>query len=934
MFTVFVILISLCPTLLMGYTTVSGDVSGQTWGAQTYFVTNNIYVNDDATLTVASGAVVKFAEGTYLTVNGRLDVNGSSSTPVWFTSMQENALGDDIPGSNGFPEPGDWSGIQMNGYQNNDGIGEFDYCRVRYGGDSPLYANVRYYQSDSGHFTNCESQYSAAYGLLVESCSIEISSSSFSHNADYAARLHVVPIQSYPNNVATSNGVNAFGINGVVSENMTWTETTSSVILSLTGGVTINDDITCTIPAGTIIKADDDGQFSVHGTLDVNGSETDPVVFTSLQDDSYGGDTNSDGSTTTPAAGDWGGISLYGYQSADGIGEFDYSRVRYGGNSSGYADANLYFCYSDSGHFTNSSCEYSLQHGLRVASCTVDISNSIFSHNAEYAAHLSGVTILAYPNNSATDNGVNALGLSGTVSENMTWAETSSSAITTLVGLVTVNEDVTCTIPAGTIIKSNGDGQFSVHGTLDVNGSETDPVVFTSLQDDSYGGDTNNDGSTTTPAAGDWGGISLYGYQSADGIGEFDYSRVRYGGNSSGYADANLYFCYSDSGHFTNSSCEYSLQHGLRVASCTVDISNSIFSHNAEYAAHLSGVTILAYPNNSATDNGVNALGLSGTVSENMTWAETSSSAITTLVGLVTVNEDVTCTIPAGTIIKSNGDGQFSVHGTLDVNGSETDPVVFTSLQDDSYGGDTNNDGSTTTPAAGDWGGISLYGYGDDVGVGEFDYCRVRYGGNSSGYADANLCFCYSDSGYFTNSVCEYSLQEGIRISEALPVFRGSSFVENSGYGVYISGDSNPDFGTNTREPGMNIFAGNDGGNYQFCNNSSNVINAYHNSWEQSDAASIDAHIYDDDEDHARGEVLFNPWLGAPPATPQNVVISIESEQVCISWEAVVMATSYTVYSDSDPYGAFTVIEWSGPETNWCETFGFDKFYRVTAQNE
>jgi hypothetical protein len=255
-------------------------------------------------------------------------------------------------------------------------------------------------------------------------------------------------------------------------------------------------------------------------------------------------------------------------------------------------------------------------------------------------------------------------------------------------------------------------------------------------------------------------------------------------------------------------------------------------------------------------------------------------------------------------------------------------------LQDDSYGGDTNNDGSTTTPAAGDWGGISLYGYGDDVGVGEFDYCRVRYGGNSSGYADANLCFCYSDSGYFTNSVCEYSLQEGIRISEALPVFRGSSFVENSGYGVYISGDSNPDFGTNTREPGMNIFAGNDGGNYQFCNNSSNVINAYHNSWEQSDAASIDAHIYDDDEDHARGEVLFNPWLGAPPATPQNVVISIESEQVCISWEAVVMATSYTVYSDSDPYGAFTVIEWSGPETNWCETFGFDKFYRVTAQNE
>jgi hypothetical protein len=111
------------------------------------------------------------------------------------------------------------------------------------------------------------------------------------------------------------------------------------------------------------------------------------------------------------------------------------------------------------------------------------------------------------------------LDISGTITHSTTWSPESASAYV-IEGVLDVPAGVTLTLAPGTVVKASGADDYNeqypynvnVEGTLDAVGTAARPVIFTSVNDNTAGGDTG----TGVPKAGDWGGILLTGSGSAD----------------------------------------------------------------------------------------------------------------------------------------------------------------------------------------------------------------------------------------------------------------------------------------------------------------------------------------------------------------------------------------------------------------------------------
>ena len=112
-----------------------------------------------------------------------------------------------------------------------------------------------------------------------------------------------------------------------------------------------------------------------------------------------------------------------------------------------------------------------------------------------------------------------------------------------------------------------------------------------------------------------------------------------------------------------------------------------------------------------------------------------------------------TLTINAGAVVKF-GDGLSLLtrdSGRISAQGSAESPVVFTSLHDDLWGGDTNGNQDATTPEPGVWGSVYL---GTRSGN-KFEYCHFYYGGgwmdgmldlgSSSGTSVKNCTFAFAE---------------------------------------------------------------------------------------------------------------------------------------------------------------------------------------------
>ncbi len=185
----------------------------------------------------------------------------------------------------------------------------------------------------------------------------------------------------------------------------------------------------------------------------------------------------------------------------------------------------------------------------------------------------------------------------GLMTASTTWLK---DQIYIIQGTLTVSSTATLTIKQGAVVKFNSTtSQMIVDGKLDVQGTSTDPVYFTSIEDDSVGGDMNDDATATTPGTGNWDAITL----DAKSTTTIKNAIIRYGGSNDGTADADIYI---NGGYLsaTSTVIASSSFYGLQIASGTVKVTTSTFIGNLYDGFRLYGAANVTVTTSSFVNNG------------------------------------------------------------------------------------------------------------------------------------------------------------------------------------------------------------------------------------------------------------------------------------------------------------------------------------------
>jgi hypothetical protein len=380
-----------------------------------------------------------------------------------------------------------------------------------------------------------------------------------------------------------------------------------------------------------------------------------------------GFDTNGDGSATSPAAGQWTNIKI----GSTGSSTLRYGTIRYGGYSGGmlYTNGgrlNLFYStattsqnsvvYHVSGTTTITASSLSAgSYGLNkdgISSGVVTMTSTTLSDNTSYGANIDGsgtatltenafldntmgavlvdfslINSFSHSGNMASNNGINGYMVIGPLNTSTTWNHDyfgNSPMPYVIDGSFSVSSGKTLTIDPNVVVKFyDATSLLSVAGTLTVNGEYSTPTTFTSFKDDlNIGLDTNNDGTSTSPSAGDWDRITFPG-----GTGTFTYTRIWYGGSNSGYGAL-----YNSGGTISvaSSTIVSSLHNGLRSASGTFTATSTKFTDN-DYGIYYAGGTLnISNRDNVIAHNTTYGLynSTSGTTTaENIYWAATSTTA-------------------------------------------------------------------------------------------------------------------------------------------------------------------------------------------------------------------------------------------------------------------------------------------------------------------
>jgi predicted outer membrane repeat protein len=503
----------------------------------------------------------------------------------------------------------------------------------------------------------------------------------------------------------------------------------------------------------------------------------------------------------------------------------------------------------------------------------------------------------------------------GPIFEDTTWTKEGSPYIVT--AGVLVEEGVTLTIEPGVVVKFNYGKALQIDGCLIAQGTEDEPIIFTSNQ--------------PSPAPSDWGYIL--------------------------FTDTSVDATYDDEGNYTGGSImqyctvEYAGQSNpaVRVETSSPFVDYCIIKNNASIGVSFSNSSLFKITNCTISDNLGNGIYVSGSVLIVSGSTVSNNSASGSGGGIYASG---TVTISSNTITNNSASGSGYIYGG-GVYASGTATISDNTI--------ANNSASCT--ASGGWGGLDKDGWGGGIyayttwdstmtlsgntiinnsasGIGRGWGGGIYLGGNvtvtdniitnnSSSSYGGGICF-HGSWGAHTNTI----ISGNIISNNSAPIGGGifsypgqaatithntitSNFVsqgDSKAGGIYISNYPTPINYNNIQDnTPYDVYNSNKQGTPD--------IDATNNWWGIDKSSEILDKIYDWYDDATLGKVDFTPYLLTPPgapAAPEGLTITVADSIVTLNWTANTEPdlAGYKVYygqNEGGPYDGIGAAEGDSP---------------------
>ncbi|HEX3131762.1 MAG TPA: right-handed parallel beta-helix repeat-containing protein, partial [Thermoanaerobaculia bacterium] len=900
--------------------TLAGDAAWALNPGLTYLVSGDLTVARRGKLSLGPGIVVKLeTAASDLFVDGTLAAEGSEAEPVVFTSFKDDSAGGDTNGDGTatVPAPGDWGQIRFNPGSR---ASRLDHAVVAYGASTTSAAPGQARIDSEGvsvsdsvfrgsrqaglHVTGAASlvRGSRFEGNLTQGLHLALTSNrglllegnTFLGNGQHAVLLDLAHARggiTLQGNAASGNQTNGVAVQGDVQGDFSVDASgQSGFALRLLSDLTVGAGATLMLSPGTVLKSESAAaDLHVFGRLVADGTFARRIVFTSFKDDSFGGDTNGDGGASTPAAGDWGQVWLRTGSSGSVLRN---AVLAYGGATGQPETFAILRTDTPSVLLSDVTVRRSRQHGIYAASTalslarvtvensfssglyvnvltgTADMSleGSSFLANAQHAVFLDlqGVTgKVVAQGNTVSGNGTNGVAVQGSFVGPFLFDWTGQNGFALrLAGDLTVRPGAALTLSPGVVVKGGAaDHEVRVEGSLIARGTAARPIVFTSLKDDSAGGDTNGDSSATSPAPGDWGQVWLrpgstgnvleevvLAYGGATGVADVaaglrvDSGRFSLVGGAVRKSKQHGVYAHRSSGEIRDVDIEDNAQTGAffndLAGNVEVTLEGSRFLRNGDHAAFLdleATAGTITVRGNTATGNLVNGIGIQGLVGGPLAldWSGQTDLPLR-LNADVTVRSGAVLILSPGMVVKAGSpQHDLIIDGSLVARGTADQPVVFTSVKDDSRGGDTNRDGAASAPSAGDWGQVWLRAASS---ANVLEHCVLAWGGAVMTDTLADLRI---DTPGVSATSCtfERSAQSGVRVTGIPPpLFSGNRLQSNTGNGLTHAG--------------------------------SGILDARNNWWGAPSGPFHPTLNPAGQGNRVSDNVLFDPWLTSPEGAP------------------------------------------------------------------